>query len=134
MTTIRSSDWRTIYGMMVNFYTRIQQNKRAMLLHDTWGRRSTNKRRENKRAVSPSTTHIRLYIFVFFYFRGGRRNRRKQHEEDMKELCPNTTHGEEAQTDSLYWNWIGGIWGEYISDQYLYYTSHITRGLLLIVF
>ena len=37
--------------------------------NDTWGR-STNKRREKKRAVSPSTTHIRLYIFLYFYILG----------------------------------------------------------------
>ena len=79
--------------------TQIQQYKRATLLHDTWGRRSTNKRREKKRAVSPSTTHNRLYIFLFFFILGeGGVIEGKQHEKDMKELCPNTSHGEEAQT------------------------------------
>ena len=71
-----------------------------MLLHDTWGRRSTNKRREKEKSRVPlHDTHQAVHFFKYFFnFRGGRRNRRKQHEEDIKELCPNTTHGEEVQT------------------------------------
>ena len=66
-----------------------------MLLHDTWGRRSTNKRREKEKSRVPLHDTQQAVHFFIYIFRGGRRNRRKQHEEDMKELCPNTTHGEE---------------------------------------
>ena len=56
--------------------------------------------KEEKRAVSPSTTHIRLYIFFSFYILGeGGEIEGNDMRKIMKELCPNTTHGEEAQTE-----------------------------------
>ena len=77
--------------IVIKFYT---QTKEPCSYMTHGEEEAQTKEDKKKRAVSPSTTHNRLYIFLFIYFRGGRRNRRKQHEEDMK-LCPNTTHGEE---------------------------------------
>ena len=54
------------------------------------------KKREKKRAMSPSMTHNWLYIF-FILGEGGEtegNNMRKI----MKELCPNTTHRERNTT------------------------------------
>ena len=56
------------------------------------------KEEEKKRAVSPSTTHIRLYIFFKNILGEGGEIEGNNMRKVMKELCPNTTHGEEAQT------------------------------------
>ena len=53
----------------------------------------TKEEKEESR-VPLHDTHQAVHFFVILYFREGKRNRRKQHEEDMKELCPNTTHGD----------------------------------------
>ena len=73
-----------------------------MLLHDTWGR-STNKRRQNKRAVSPlHDTHQAVHFLKFFYFRGGRRNRRKQLEEDNERAVPQ--HNTWRRSTNIRWD------------------------------
>ena len=71
-----------------------------MLQHDTWGRRSTNKRREKEKSRVPlHDTHQAVHFFLAFYILGEGGEIEGNNMRKMKELCPNTTHGEEeAQT------------------------------------
>ena len=65
----------------------------------THGEEAQTKDAEKEKSRVPLTTHKGCKFFCFFkYFRVAIRNRRKQHDKIMKELCPNTTHGDEGIT------------------------------------
>ena len=48
----------------------------------------TKEERKEKSHVPLHDTQLAVHFFVFFYFRGGRRNRRKQHEKDNERAVP----------------------------------------------
>ena len=59
--------------------------------------REIERERERERAVSPSRHTLGCTFFYFFILGEGGEIEGKSHEEDMKELCPNTTHGDKHE-------------------------------------